>query len=80
MSEKTFVIMNKLAGLSWYLSDEKAVIGRYTDPTDREKVRIAYPFDNFSTQCTHNISVGRRVPRRSPGLYQVKGRQPVRRI
>ena len=44
MSQKTFEIMNKLAGLSWSLADDKSVVGKYTDPSDREKVRIAYPF------------------------------------
>jgi hypothetical protein len=42
--------MNKLAGLSWYLSDHKSVIGKYADPSVREKVRIAYPFDSFSAE------------------------------
>jgi hypothetical protein len=49
MSEKTFIIMNRLVGLSWYLSDDKSVIGKYPNPSAREKVRIAYPFDSSST-------------------------------
>lgn len=49
MSQKTFEIMNKLAGLSWSLADDKSVVGKYTDPSDREKVRIAYSLYNFST-------------------------------
>ncbi|KAN0133494.1 hypothetical protein V8E53_008662 [Lactarius tabidus] len=60
MSEKTFVIMNKLAGLSWYLSDEKAVIGRYTDPTDREKWVVEYLDDRraYIKSKEDNLFVG----------------------
>ena len=49
MSEKTFEIMNKLAGLCWSVEDDKSIVGKYFDPSDREKVRIVYPFDSFST-------------------------------
>ena len=49
MSQKTFEIMNKLAGLSWSLADDQSVVGKYFDPSDREKVRIANPIDSFST-------------------------------
>lgn len=34
--------MNKLAGLSWYLSDHKSVIGKYADPSVREKWVVEY--------------------------------------
>ena len=51
MSQKTFEIMNKLAGLCWSVTDDMLIVGQYFDPSDREKVRIAYPraLDSFCT-------------------------------
>jgi hypothetical protein len=52
--------MNKLAGLSMYLSsDNKSIVGEYTESVDnRENVRIACLFSGFC-QCTYIILVDR---------------------
>lgn len=77
MSSKSYKILNKLAGLSLYLSkDNKSVLGEYTEGDDnRENVSIAYyPFKSFC-QCIHIILVDHRAHtrRQRDGAYQING-------
>lgn len=62
MSSISYKIMNKLAGLSMYLSsDNKSIVGEYTESVDNR--------ENWTVERTHVGSVTARIKSKQNGLY-----------